>query len=228
MALQPQHDTRLRARLGGSPGHASAISRPSITDKRSGYLEIPAEDRVLHGQNVRLRPFQVADAPELFAATCETSSMLCVWMTWCNPNYSLLDCRNFILGTPRDWEADAAYHFAIFDAKDDVLSGSISINHIDREQNSANVGYWVRTSKAGRGLATEALEIVSEFGLKKLNFDRLEIKVPEGNLASQRVALKAGAKPAGTLPDPLVIGLTLHKTLLFSFNRASKAISASV
>ena len=64
----------------------------------------------------------------------------------------------------------------------------------------ANLGYWVRSSRAGRGVATTATLLTARFGLQTLALQRIEILAAVGNRASQRVAEKAGAKKEGVLP----------------------------
>jgi RimJ/RimL family protein N-acetyltransferase len=57
----------------------------------------------------------------------------------------------------------------------------------------ANLGYWVRTSETGRGIASKATRLVAQFGFAELGLQRIEILAAVGNVASQRVAEKAGA-----------------------------------
>src|SRR5206468_7647155 len=100
---------------------------------------------------IALRLFKPEDLMALYTATLESVSMLRVWMAWCPPSYSLEDCRSFLAQTTRDWENDSAYNFAILDTCKEAFLGSIALNKINREHGSANVGYWVRRSRASRG-----------------------------------------------------------------------------
>jgi hypothetical protein len=68
----------------------------------------------------------------------------------------------------------------------------------------ANLGYWVRTSATGHGVATRAARLVAQFGIEKIGLLRVEIVVAIGNIASMRVAEKAGAKREGILRNRLV------------------------
>ena len=63
----------------------------------------------------------------------------------------------------------------------------------------ANLGYWVRTSRAGEGIATEAAKLIARYGFEKLGFQRIEIVVPTGNLPSLRIAEKLGSVREGLL-----------------------------
>ena len=115
-------------------------------------------------------------------------------MTWCRPDYSLEDSESFIAKCDSDWEKEEQYNFAIVDMRDGTLLGSVGLNRIDRAHNFANIGYWVRRTRTRRGVATAATLLIARFGLKELGFHRLEILIPVNNMASQRIAQKAGAK----------------------------------
>jgi len=168
---------------------------------------------------ITLRPFNREDLPALYAATQESLKMLCAWMTWCTPAYSIDDCCAFLSQTSVEWENDKSYNFAIINAHDDALIGSIALNQIHRTHNSANVGYWVRQSQARRGLASRALRLVTRFGFEELRLDRLEIVVPQGNVASQRVAQKVGAKFEGILRRKLVLNGESHDAIIYALVR---------
>jgi RimJ/RimL family protein N-acetyltransferase len=64
----------------------------------------------------------------------------------------------------------------------------------------AHVGYWVRTGQTGQGIATAAVRLIARFGFEDLGLQRLELLVAVENLASRRVAEKAGARFEGILP----------------------------
>ena len=53
------------------------------------------------------------------------------------------------------------YDFAIIDTNG-TYAGGCGVNHINRLDRFANLGYWVRTSRAGRGIAPAAvLQLIS-------------------------------------------------------------------
>jgi len=56
----------------------------------------------------------------------------------------------------------------------------------------AALGYWVAEWGRGRGLATRALVIASKWAIEFLDPPELFLETLEGNVASERVAEKAG------------------------------------
>ena len=45
---------------------------------------------------ILLRPAEMKDAKEMFAAVRESMAEVGAWMPWCHANYSLGECKNWI------------------------------------------------------------------------------------------------------------------------------------
>ena len=97
------------------------------------------------------------------------------------------------------WEKDDSYWFHILDASTDQFLGLVFLNHVNRTHQLANLGYIVRTSRMGEGIATEAAKLAAQYGFEKLGFQRLEIVVSPDNAPSLKVAEKLGAVQEGLL-----------------------------
>ncbi|HVU27226.1 MAG TPA: GNAT family N-acetyltransferase [Verrucomicrobiae bacterium] len=171
---------------------------------------------ILHDQTIGIRQFCRDDAPGLHAAVRESILPLCTFMTWCVLDYSLQDCLTFIDKSADDWGSGKQYNFAIIDVQTGTLLGSVGLNRIDRLHRCANLGYWVRQSWTQRGVATAAIRLISRFGLIELGFQRLEIRVSGNNLASERVAQKAGAQFEGVLRRRLILADGIYDAFLYS------------
>ncbi|MEK6223196.1 MAG: GNAT family N-acetyltransferase, partial [Chloroflexota bacterium] len=79
-----------------------------------------------------------------------------------------------------------------------------------------NLGYQVRTSRLGEGIATEAAKLVVRYGFEKLMFQRIEIVVRIDNVSSQKVAEKLGAVREGLLRNRLQINGTPWDAYMYS------------
>ena len=80
----------------------------------------------------------------------------------------------------------------------------------------ANLGYWVGTRHTGKGYATRAARLLSDFGLNDLKLQRVEIVAAVTNHASQRVAEKAGAVREGILRNRIVLHGQPHDAVMYS------------
>ena len=104
----------------------------------------------------------------------------------------------------------------IFEIKSGAFLGGIGLHHINKLDRCANLGYWVRTSRRGQGIAPAAVRFIAHFGFQQLNLNRLEIIVEVRNKASQRVAEKVGAKREGLLRKRIWLAGAAHDALMYS------------
>ena len=80
------------------------------------------------------------------------------------------------------------YNFGIFDAETSRLIGHISLYSIKRLPFSSGfVGYSIDERETGRGLATEAVEIVKRFAFETVSLHRVEAYVSPRNIGSVKV-----------------------------------------
>lgn len=97
------------------------------------------------------------------------------------------------------WEKDEFYTFNILDAFTKQVLGFVFLNHVSRQYQMANLGYSIRTSRVGEGIATEAAKLVARYGFEQLGLQRIEIIARKENVASLRVAEKLGSVREGLL-----------------------------
>jgi ribosomal-protein-alanine N-acetyltransferase len=87
----------------------------------------------------------------------------------------------------------------IADAASGVMVGAIRFNRFDRRWRVGEVGYECHPNFWGRGLMTEALRAVVQFGHQEFRLNRIEAWTLPDNPASDRVLEKAGFQYEGTL-----------------------------
>jgi ribosomal-protein-serine acetyltransferase len=163
-----------------------------------------------------IRPFREEDASALYEAVRESISEVSPWLPWCHQNYSIEETREFIGSRELASQGGEWYSFGIFETDDGRFLGGVGINFINRVHQMANLGYWVRTIAAGRGVATRATRLAARFGFEQLGLQRIEIVAAVGNIQSQRVAEKAGARREGVLRNRLLIHGESLDAVLFS------------
>lgn len=152
-----------------------------------------------------LRPLLMADAPALAQAALESVATVGPWLPWCDPTFSLDDAQHWVQSCVDDRVTGSAYSVGIFDAGDGAYLGGIGINHINREHDFANLGFWVRQSRQGGRVAPRAARIMAAYAFDRLGLTRLEIVAAEHNQRSRKVAEHAGARFEGILQNRLVI-----------------------
>ncbi len=89
--------------------------------------------------------------------------------------------------------------FAIVDPADDGVVGLALAVRIDRDEQTVELGYLVSPAARGRGVATEALRLLSDWAFRELGALRLQLLISDENVASQRVAERCGYVREGLL-----------------------------
>jgi len=204
--------------------HGCAPSSEGITAPNPVALLTPAlrvvqcADYVLRSDgNIGLRQFTLEDAPSLFNAVHESMTQLSAWMVWAHPKYSMEETQSFVSKCGPGWEKGEQYSFAIVDVRDGQFLGSVGLSAINRAHGFANLGYWVRVRKTRHGVGTSATRMAARFSFETLGLNRVELLVPTANVASQRVAEKAGAKREGVLRKRLRLNGVAHDAFVYSF-----------
>jgi RimJ/RimL family protein N-acetyltransferase len=142
---------------------------------------------ILQDDVVRLRRFTDEDIPTIIAA-CQDPEIP-RWTGVPSP-YTDEDARFFLHQTEETV-------FAITERASGELLGAIGIRDVDQE--NAQIGYWVKREAHGRGVATRALKLVSRYAIAERGAGRVQLFTEPGNVASQRVAEKAGFVREGIL-----------------------------
>ncbi len=154
---------------------------------------------------ILIRPYRAEDTSALYEAVRESINELSRWMpSWCHAGYTVDESRAFIMSRDKAWATEEEYSFGIFDARTLAYMGGVGLNHLVREYLYANLGYWVRTNCAGRGVASRAARLTAHFGFEELGLQRIEIVAAVENVSSQRAAEKTGALREGVLRKRLL------------------------
>ena len=153
---------------------------------------LPARELV--EESLRLRPWQTQDASDLFDTVRSSVVSVGRWLPWCHADYSLDDANAWIRHCQDGWSQGEHFAFSIVDRMTGELLGGAGLNQRNRLHCSANLGYWVRQSRHGEGIAARAAALVARFGFEQLGLIRIEIIVLPDNHPSRRVAEKTGAQ----------------------------------
>src|SRR3989449_10815823 len=92
----------------------------------------------------------------------------------CLASFSLDEAREWVAIQEKLAKQGMAYEFAILGEGGRFLGGC-GINQISTANRFANLGYWVRTSAMGRGVAPAAARLVAGYAFRETELTRLEI-----------------------------------------------------
>ncbi|MDK1024561.1 MAG: GNAT family protein [Gammaproteobacteria bacterium] len=179
-------------------------------------LTIGKPPTLISNDQITLRRYEPDDAEFLYAAARESSTEVYPFLEWCHPDYQLEESHNWIALIYRKWLQGEGFDFAVLDNKTQTYLGGCGLNDIRLPQYTANLGYWIRSSATGHGIATESSRLLAKFAFNHLALRRLEIVIAENNCASIRVAEKIGAILEGILRNKLFLQGTSTDALLYS------------
>jgi RimJ/RimL family protein N-acetyltransferase len=136
---------------------------------------------------VTLRRLREQDVPLVQRACDDPDSAR--WLPLPVP-YTLADARTWALGiVPSEWADGTVASVAVVDADTDQLLGAVGLT---LRQGIGELGYWTAPWARGRGVAVRAARLHTHWAFDVLALARVELLTDVANLASQRVAEKAG------------------------------------
>ncbi len=144
----------------------------------------------IRDEELLLRPIERGDTTALVAALNDPEILR--FIPGVPSPYTRADAKAWVRRCAEVWRSRESCPLAIVDARSGDLLGSIELHFT-----GPTVGYWVAPEARGRGVATRALELVCAWTDKR----PLRLTTHPDNVASQRVAEKAGFRRIGTVSD---------------------------
>jgi len=140
--------------------------------------------------DLRLRLFNSSDASDLFSLVDRNRSYLREWLPWLDFQKSAQDASDFIEGSIERWKKKVALVLAVVNR--DSICGVVSFNTIDLQSGHAAIGYWVGEESQGRGIVTQSISALIDYGFEELLLTKITINCAENNKKSIAVAKRLG------------------------------------
>ena len=145
---------------------------------------------------VTLRRWHPDDIEAAYQAVLESLDHLRPWMPWAEGNTRESQAE-FLAGCDRDWQAGAAYNYAMI--SEGKIAGSCGLT-ARTGPGGMEIGYWVHRAYVRRGLATAATAALVSQAFTLPGIDHVEIVHDEANIASGGVPRKLGFTEVGRRP----------------------------
>lgn len=158
---------------------------------------IPYRIEIADGNVVRC--WEPRDAELLKDAVDSSLEHLREWMPWAHDEPQSLDEKVALLQRFRgNFDLGKDYVFGIFSPDESEALGGTGL-HTRVGDGAFEIGYWVRASQIGRGVATTAAAALTKVGIELGGADRIEIRVDPANEPSCRIPRRLGYLEEGTL-----------------------------
>ena len=145
-----------------------------------------------------LRPWVPGDVPALVSAYADPDIQ-----RWNLHSYDEAEAARLVARFAESWRRETAAHWAIARVDDDLAVGRVGLRTLDLAGGEGEVSYWVTPPARGRGVATRAVAAAAHWLLEDLGLHRLTVGHSTRNVASCRVATKAGFELEGTMNSAL-------------------------
>lgn len=162
-------------------------------------LDLPER---IHTARLLMRPPQAGDGPLLLAAVTESLPELRRFLAslpWVAAEQSLESSEVYCRNAQANFVARKDLPFLLFEISSGDLVGAAGLHRMDWATPKAEVGYWGRTSRSGKGFMTEAVFALIDYAFTHLHAERLELITDEANNASRKLAQRCGFTLEGTL-----------------------------
>lgn len=126
-----------------------------------------------------------------FAVVMENYDHLHEWMPWANESFSRESVGEYYRTTLRKF-ANNEDEIGLNIVYHGEIVGGIGFHEINRQDKSAEMGYWLAKSATGKGLVTRAVKKLLEYGFDELVLNRIVIKCVPENTKSRAIVERLG------------------------------------
>lgn len=166
-------------------------------------------DSMLAGP-IAMRRLDEVNLDSLMSAIERSIDELRMWMDWAAEGVPSLESQRAALqGAVADFDRDVGWQYSLFEAAGDALVGGCGL-HRTASDDRAEISYWVRSDRHGRGYATAAARCLTSAAFGALpQLDTIEMRMDCANVVSARIPAKLRYRLVGTEPhDRLAHGHT--------------------
>jgi len=121
------------------------------------------------------------------------------------PKHNIETVKNMIGHFERDYNKRSRVKWGVFlNEVPNKLVGIIEAFDFNQKVNMVTIGYFLEESYWGKGIASEAVKLLTHYLFERININRIQAEVMPGNDNSKRVLIKNGFVKEGTLKQASV------------------------
>lgn len=151
----------------------------------------------LETERLILRKFVMDDAEAMFN-NWTNDEEVAKYMRW-NAHKTVDETKKVLQSRMEKYNSPSTYHWAIVLKDTGILVGNIVLISANEHDMCGEAAYCLSRAYWGRGIVTEALKAVLNFGLLEVGFNRIEAYHSVNNIGSGRVMQNAGMKYEGRM-----------------------------
>lgn len=164
-----------------------------------------------------IRAARWGDGAAVNEAVHESLAELRPWMPWAQVPPTVQESEASIRRSHLHFMERKDLRMLLYNKDSGQLVGSSGLHRIDWQTRRFEIGYWVRTSCSRQGYISEAVDAITDYAIRELGANRIEIRCDSRNTQSARVAGRLGFTLEGIIRnDKCDVEGALRDTMLFS------------
>ena len=164
-----------------------------------------------------IRCLELPDANQIVEAVTESLPELSQWMPWAQfEPQSVTQREELIKQWGKDWEEKKDFSVGIF--RDDQLVGCSGL-HLRYGVGQVEIGYWVRSSCVGQGIATRSSRVLTSVALSLPEVHEVLISHDVANVRSQFIPERLGFTMVKEYDSDVIAKASTGRTRLWSMKR---------
>ncbi|MFC4321177.1 GNAT family N-acetyltransferase [Litchfieldia salsa] len=148
-------------------------------------------------QELSLKLIELKDAERVFQLTEESRAYLKNWLPWLDSTTSVEDTKGFIQMVLKQYAENKGVTTVI--SFQGEIVGVASYNSIDWTNKIAYIGYWLGEAYQGKGIITRVSKALTDYALRELDLNKVEIRAAVGNDKSWGVPTRLGFQEEGVI-----------------------------
>ncbi len=172
---------------------------------------------ILVNDHIILKLSHEEDAEAFFNLTDKNREHLRPWLPWVDVTLSPEDTKKYLITCQEGFRDKKSADFGII--YNGVAVGRMGFHTINHTHKWAEVGYWLDAEYQGKGIMTESVKALMNWGFKEYNLHRIQIKCDSLNIKSKAIPERLGFVLEGTAREDHVHGDTFSDGLIFGILR---------
>lgn len=157
-------------------------------------------------------------AAGLFEAVDNNREHLSRFLPWVGNMQSTDDFKGYISHCELLYQQQTDVSFVIM--VNNKTAGRIGMHHIQLQNKTGAIGYWLAKEFEGQGIITKACKTIIQYGFEQLALNRIEIKAIVNNVRSQAIPEKLHFKREGILREAEWVNNEFHDLVIYSLLRS--------
>lgn len=177
------------------------------------YRRIFSALPTIHTQRLTLKRILPENAEDMYEYSSQQK--VTEFLLW-SPHVNIRETKGYIEYLQREYRKGNYADWGITYNENSKFIGTIGFANLDIRNNWGELGYVLNPAYHGKGIMTEALTAVMKLAFCELSLHRVQLRIMEGNTASEKLAKKMGFVYEGLQRDAIFVKGSYRRVHIYS------------